>query len=59
MIEDYSITWNYICKCMSDKFGIKVDDTERFSLSEIEALIENIFDEYYEKKKEYYNTTQL
>ena len=53
-IEDYSITWSYICDRMSSKFGIKVDDTERFSLGEIEALIDNIFGEYYEKKKEYY-----
>ena len=54
-MRDYSITWEYICTRMKEKFGIPTDDTEKFSFGEIERYLECIWDEYVDKIDELYN----
>jgi len=54
-MRDYSITWEYICARMKEKFGIPTDDTEKFSFGEIERYLECIWDEYVDKIDELYN----
>ena len=54
-MRDYSITWEYICVRMKEKFGIPTDDTEKFSFGEIERYLECIWDEYVDKIDELYN----
>lgn len=44
------ITWNYIVNTMKEKFGISIDSDEKFSMKEIEAYLEGIYDEYADKK---------
>ncbi len=49
---DYSITWKYIVEQMDKNFGIPFDSTELFSMREIEAYIEKIWNDFfYEKLK--------
>lgn len=49
---DYSITWKYIVEQMDKNFGIPFDSTELFSMGEIEAYIEKIWNDFfYEKLK--------
>ena len=47
---DCCITWNYIVNTMKEKFGISIDSDEKFSMREIEAYLEDIWDEYVDKK---------
>lgn len=47
-MTDCSITWNYIVQRMKDKFGINIDNDEKLSMSEIQAYIDDIWDEYVE-----------
>ena len=54
-MRDYSITWEYICARMKEKFGIPTNDTEKFSFGEIERYLECIWDEYVDKIDELYN----
>ena len=53
-MRDYSITWEYICARMKEKFGIPTDDTEKFSFGEIKRYLECIWDEYVDKINELY-----
>lgn len=55
MLQDYSITWQYIVETMKEKYGIQPDSTEKFSMREIEAYIETIWEEYVDKLDDYYN----
>jgi len=45
---DYSITWSYIVTQMKTKFGIDINDTEKFSYNEIMKYLKAIFDEHFE-----------
>ena len=45
-MTDYSITWGYIVERMKTRYGIRVDSTERFSMGEIEAYLEDIWSEF-------------
>lgn len=42
VMEDYTITWQYLIEKMKEKYGISPDSTERFSLGEIEYKLECI-----------------
>jgi len=54
MTQDYSITWQYIVEKMKEKYGIQPDSTEKLSFGEIEAYLEYIWNEYFDKLKEDY-----
>jgi len=56
---DYSINWGYIVETMREKFGIEPNSTEMFSMREIEAYIEDIWDEYVDKIDNHYQLERI
>lgn len=45
--ENYSITWGYICDHMKSDYGLNRNSTKRFSMGEIERMIEVIWSDFY------------
>lgn len=58
-MRDYSITWEYICVRMKEKFGIPTDDTEKFSFGEIKRYLECIWDEYVDILNKIYTNKEI
>ena len=49
MKQSLTLTWDYIVEQMKEKYGIRIESDEQFSLFEIEACIEKIFNDYYKE----------
>lgn len=49
---DYCITWGYICSKMEQRFGIKTDSSQKFSMGEIRKYLNCIWDEYYKEVRD-------
>ena len=47
MRNNYFITWKYIVEQMESKFGISPNNTELFSMGELEAYINDIWDDFF------------
>lgn len=45
--KSFMITWKHIVEKMESKFGISPNNTELFSMAEIEAYIEDIWDDFF------------
>ena len=43
---DYSITWEYIVKEMAERYGIKPDSKEKFSLRELMCYVDCIWQDW-------------
>lgn len=51
---DYTITWKHICDEMYKRFGISSESTEKFTMVELEAYINKIWNDYaFDKDMEY------
>lgn len=46
---DYSITWKYICEQMDDVYGIPPGSEESFSMNELQAYVDEIWQQYIRK----------
>ena len=49
-MEHYTITWKYIVNKMKEKYGIKIDSDEKFSMRELNVYIESIWDDFFYEK---------
>lgn len=45
--ENYSITWGYICDHMKSDYGLNRNSTKRFSMLEIEQMLDDIWSDFY------------
>ena len=45
--ENYSITWGYICDHMKSDYGLNRNSTKRFSMFEIEQMLDVIWSDFY------------
>ena len=45
--ETYSITWGYICDHMKSDYGLNRNSTKRFSMFEIEQMLDVIWSDFY------------
>lgn len=45
--ENYSITWGYICDHMKSDYGLNRNSTKRFSMGEIERMLDVIWSDFY------------
>ena len=43
--DDYTIRWDYIVDRIRERYGIPPDSDEKFSIGEIEVMIEEIWEE--------------
>ena len=50
--RSFMITWRYIVEQMESKFGISLNSTELFSMGEIEAYIEDIWNDFFHTTNE-------
>ena len=50
--KSFMITWKHIVEKMESKFGISPNNTELFSMGEIEAYIEDIWDDFFHTTNE-------
>ena len=50
--KSFMITWKHIVEKMESKFGISPNNTELFSMAEIEAYIEDIWDDFFHTTNE-------
>lgn len=57
MMEDYTITWQYLVEKMKEKYDIQLNSTERFSFGEIEYKLGCIWREYVDSFNKKYNLT--
>lgn len=45
--ENYSITWGYLCDHMKSDYGLNRNSTKRFSMHEVEKMLDNIWNDFY------------
>ena len=43
----YEITWGYICDHMKSDYGLNRNSTKRFSMFEIEQMLDAIWSDFY------------